>query len=129
MAHYDEVMRRGGIGERRRNGRTAIETKEKDGKRKTKTKGKPEKGERMKNRKGGEKQSHEKGTDGSIKETWRRTNDMNPNGKPTAKNEGNQRNGHTAPGNETHRHANTDEKQKPRNGKLNEERTERKSLR
>lgn len=40
-----------------------------------------------------------------------------PMEKPTTKNEGNQRNGHTAPGNETHKHANTDKKQKPRNGK------------
>lgn len=31
-----------------------------------------------------------------------------PMEKPTTKNEGNQRNGHTAPGNETHKHANTD---------------------
>lgn len=40
-----------------------------------------------------------------------------PMEKPTTENEGNQRSGHAAPGNETHRHANTDEKRKPRNAK------------
>lgn len=54
-----------------------------------------------------------------------------PMEKPTTKNEGDQRNGHTAPGNETHKHANTDKKTKTTERKaiINEERTERKSPR